>query len=106
MRIFYLLTAFCFSSFLSMAQGTSGYSGTGANINVDNYQIYWRVNPDSSKGIKGIVKIKFIVVSSYAKKLGNKLSKEFIYLPHIASIHFIINAPSFPLQGFGASPKK
>ena len=68
MRIFYLLTAFCFSSFLSMAQGTSGKSGTGANINVDNYQIYWRVNPDSIDvktpldslaAIKGVVKIKF-----------------------------------------------
>ena len=61
MRIFYLLTAFCFSSFLgAAAQGTSGYSGTGANIDVDNYQIYWRINPDSaSKGIKGFVKIKF-----------------------------------------------
>ena len=68
MRIFYLLTVFCFSSFLSMAQGTSGKSGTGANINVDNYQIYWRVNPDSIDvktpldslaAIKGVVKIKF-----------------------------------------------
>ncbi len=38
---------------------TSGYSGTGSNIDVDNYQIYWRINPDSALGIKGVVKIKF-----------------------------------------------
>lgn len=59
MRIFYLLAAFCFSSLVSPSQGTSGNSGTGANIDVDNYQIYWRINPDSLKGIKGEVKIKF-----------------------------------------------
>ncbi|MBC7507393.1 MAG: hypothetical protein H7320_01380, partial [Ferruginibacter sp.] len=71
MRIFYLSMAFCFCSLISIAQGTSGYSGTGSNINVDNYQIYWRVNPDSIDAkvpvtpldslaaIKGIVKIKF-----------------------------------------------
>lgn len=59
MRIFSLLIAFCFSSILSNAQGTSGFSGTGANINVDNYQIYWRINPDSALGITGTVKIKF-----------------------------------------------
>lgn len=59
MRIFYLLLAFSFSSLFSQAQGTTGFSGTGANIDVDNYQIYWRINPDSSIGIKGVVKIKF-----------------------------------------------
>ena len=59
MRIFSLFIAFCFTSFLSIAQGTSGKSGTGANIDVDNYQIYWRVDPDSALGIKGTVKIKF-----------------------------------------------
>ena len=59
MRIFYLLIVFCFSSLAGAAQGTTGYSGTGANINVDNYQIYWRVDPDSALGIKGTVKIKF-----------------------------------------------
>ncbi|MFC4262616.1 M1 family aminopeptidase [Ferruginibacter yonginensis] len=39
---------------------TTGSSGTGANIDVDNYQIWWRINPDSTaKGIKGVVTIKF-----------------------------------------------
>lgn len=64
MRIFYLLIAFTFSSFFSKAQGTTGYSGTGSNINVDNYQIWWRLNPDSALGIKGVVTIKFKTVVS------------------------------------------
>ncbi len=60
MRIFYFLVLFCFSSFLCFAQVTSGSSGTGANINVDNYQIWWRINPDSAtKSMKGVVTIKF-----------------------------------------------
>ncbi len=65
MRIFYFLTALIFLSQTSFGQ-TSGFSGTGANINVDNYQIWWRVNPDTVDGsnaalpwIKGVVKIKF-----------------------------------------------
>ena len=59
MRNFYLLIAFSFISILSLGQSTTGFSGTGANINVDNYQIYWRINPDSALGIKGTVKVKF-----------------------------------------------
>lgn len=59
MRNFYLLIAFSLISILSLGQGTTGFSGTGANIDVDNYQIYWRINPDSALGIKGTVKIKF-----------------------------------------------
>ena len=77
MRIFYLLTAFCFSSFLSMAQGTSGKSGTGANINVDNYQIYWRVNPDSLLGIKGTVKIKFKTTTANVTNISFDLRSTF-----------------------------
>ena len=78
MRIFYLFTAFCFFNLLSSAQGTTGFSGTGVNIDVYNYQIYWRVNPDSSsKGIKGVVKIKFKTtvanVSSVSFDLGNSM---------------------------------
>jgi aminopeptidase N len=59
MRIFYFLIAFSFSSFLGYGQGTTGFSGTGANIDVDNYEIFWRINPDSTLGIKGTVKVKF-----------------------------------------------
>ncbi len=59
MRNFYLLIAFSLISILSLGQGTTGFSGTGANIDVDNYQIYWRINPDSALGITGTVKIKF-----------------------------------------------
>ena len=77
MRIFYLLIVFCFSSFVCFAQGTSGKSGTGANINVDNYQIYWRVNPDSALGIKGTVKIKFTTTSANITNISFDLRNTF-----------------------------
>lgn len=59
MRIFYLIIGFFFLSQTLQAQ-TTGSSGTGANIDVYNYQIWWRINPDSAvKAIKGVVMIKF-----------------------------------------------
>ncbi len=40
---------------------SSGFSGTGSNIDVIYHKIYWRINPDSSvKYIKGSVQTNFI----------------------------------------------
>lgn len=39
---------------------STGYSGTAANINVIYHKIYWRINPDSTKYIKGYVQTNFI----------------------------------------------
>lgn len=64
MRKFYLFAAFILSSFFSIAQGTTGFSGTGANIDVKNYQIWWRIAPDSALGIKGVVNISFTTTDS------------------------------------------
>lgn len=38
---------------------STGYSGTGANIDVLYHKIYWRINPDSTKYIKGSVQTNF-----------------------------------------------
>ena len=76
MRNFYLLAAFSFISILSLGQGTTGFSGTGANINVDNYQIYWRINPDSALGLKGTVKIKFKTTAANVNSITFDLRKK------------------------------
>ncbi len=73
MRILYFLIFFTLSSFLSYGQ-TTGNSKTGGNINVDNYQIWWRINPDSAKGIKGVVKIKFKTAVANVSKISFDLS--------------------------------
>ncbi len=38
---------------------STGTSGTGANIDVIYHRIYWRINPDSTKYIKGSVQTNF-----------------------------------------------
>ena len=77
MRIFYLLIAFTFSTLFSHAQGTTGFSGTGSNIDVDNYQIFWRINPDSLLGLKGSVKIKFRTTTANVTSVSFDLRNTF-----------------------------
>ncbi len=40
-------------------QRTTGISGTGANIDVIYHKVFWRINPDSVKYIKGSVQTNF-----------------------------------------------
>ena len=46
-----------------IAQST-GFSGTGSNIDVQYHRIYWRINPDSTKYIKGYVFTKFKTIQA------------------------------------------
>ncbi len=43
---------------------TSGTSGTGDNINVLYHKIYWRINPDSTKYIRGSVQTNFKTIQA------------------------------------------
>lgn len=43
---------------------STGYSGTGANIDVIYHKIYWRINPDSTKYIKGWVQTNFRTIQA------------------------------------------
>lgn len=59
---------------LSAFSQTTGFSGTGANIDVTYQRCEWRINPDSaSKGIKGDVTVYFVTkvanVSSFTLDL-------------------------------------
>jgi hypothetical protein len=81
MRKLYFLMVMLFTTISIFAQ-TTGFSGTGANIDVDNYQIWWRINPDSTttaaRGIRGVVTIKFKTtvanVSSITLDLASSLA--------------------------------
>ncbi len=48
----------------SIAPETSGTSGTGANINVLYHKIYWRINPDSTKYVRGWVQTNFKTIQA------------------------------------------
>lgn len=43
---------------------STGTSGTGANIDVIYHKIYWRINPDSTKYIKGSVQTNFKTIQN------------------------------------------
>ncbi|RZA01032.1 MAG: T9SS type A sorting domain-containing protein [Sphingobacteriaceae bacterium] len=43
----------------SVAERSSGQSGTGSNIDVVYHRAWWRINPDSAKAIRGIVTTYF-----------------------------------------------
>jgi hypothetical protein len=43
---------------------SSGFSGTGANMDVLYHKIYWRINPDSTKYIKGSVQTNFKTIQN------------------------------------------
>ncbi|MBK8953130.1 MAG: T9SS type A sorting domain-containing protein [Chitinophagaceae bacterium] len=43
----------------TISNESTGYSGTGANMDVLYHKIYWRINPDSIKYIKGWVQTNF-----------------------------------------------
>lgn len=55
---------------------TSGYSGTGDNIDVTYYRCQWRINPDSaSKGIKGSVTVYFVTTVAGVSQVSLDLNK-------------------------------
>ena len=43
---------------------TSGFSGTGSNIDVLYHKIFWRINPDSTKYIRGSVQTNFKTITA------------------------------------------
>lgn len=47
------------NSTVTVSNESTGYSGTGANMDVLYHKIYWRINPDSTKYIKGWVQTNF-----------------------------------------------
>lgn len=55
---------------------TTGFSGSGVNIDVIYYRCEWRINPDSvSKGIKGAVTVYFVTVDDNISQISLDLNK-------------------------------
>lgn len=54
---------------------SSGFSGTGANINVLYHRIFWRINPDSSvRYIKGSVFTRFVTTRNNTSSISFDLN--------------------------------
>ena len=80
MKNLFFLICLCFSYSFSFAQGTSGFSGTGANIDVVYHRINWTINPNGTANY-----ISGTVVTYFKTKQAN-----------VSSIKFDLNSSSFP----------
>lgn len=56
---------------------TSGYSGTGANIDVKAHKIWWRINPDSNLYIRGDVQTNFLTIQNNVSNISFDLNSVF-----------------------------
>ena len=76
---------------------TTGTSGSGANIDVKHHTIYWRVNPDSTKYIRGTVTTKFLTKVANVSAITFDLNKtSFNNTGLVVNYHGVAVAKSFP----------
>lgn len=79
---------------------TSGTSGSGANIDVKHHNIYWRINPDSTKYIRGTVTTKFLTKASNVSTITFDLNKtSFNNTGLVVKYHGNTISKSFPTSG-------
>lgn len=79
---------------------TSGTSGSGANIDVKHHNIYWRINPDSTKYIRGTVTTKFLTKASNVSTITFDLNKtSFNNTGLVVKYHGNTITKSFPTSG-------
>ncbi|MBP2282494.1 aminopeptidase N [Flavobacterium sp. CG_23.5] len=79
---------------------TTGTSGSGANIDVKRHTIYWRVNPDSTKYIRGTVTTKFLTKVANVSTITFDLNKtSFNNTGLVVNYHGVSVAKSFPTSG-------
>lgn len=97
---FFWLLSLLLGGLLGVKAQTSGNSGTGANIDVKHHTIYWRVNPDSTKYIRGTITTKFLTKASNVSSLTfdlNKASFNNAFL--VVKYHGAVVSKSFPSSG-------
>lgn len=96
-----LLFALFFSFTLSAVfSQTTGYSGTGKNIDVTYQRCEWRINPDSaSKGIKGNVTVYFVTKAASVSSFTLDLRRSAFNGSVSAKYHGAATTVTFPTTG-------
>jgi len=97
----YFLAALLFLNQLVSAQGTTGYSGTGANINVVYHRCNWTIDPNSAtKTITGTVTTYFKTTQANVSAISFDLNKtSFNNGSLVITYHGTVCAKSFPSSG-------
>lgn len=97
LHLSFLFSVMLFSSLFSQ---TTGNSGTGANIDVKKHTIYWRINPDSTKYIRGTVTTKFLTKAASVSTITFDLNKtSFNNTGLVVKYHGATITKSFPTTG-------
>ncbi|TGD58600.1 M1 family aminopeptidase [Flavobacterium humi] len=95
-----LLFVMAGASFMSARAQTSGTSGSGANIDVKHHNVYWRINPDSTKYIRGTVTTKFLTKTANVSTITFDLNKtSFNNTGLVVKYHGATVSKSFPSSG-------
>lgn len=94
-----LLLAIISSSFV-LAQGSSGFSGTGANIDVKYHRFVWTINPDAAKNISGSVTTYFVTTKSNVNIINFDFNKSSFNNASL-SVHYhgVAVTATFPSSG-------
>ncbi len=89
------------STIYSPTGATSGYSGTGSNINVVYQRCNWTINPDAStKTISGVVTVKFLTMQNFVSSITLDLNKaSFENSNLVVKYHGNTVSKSFPSTG-------
>lgn len=99
-RLFLGFLGLLLGSTLGTFAQTSGNSGTGANIDVKHHNVYWRVNPDSTKYIRGTITTKFVTKASNVSTITFDLNKtSFNNASLVVKYHGAVVSKSFPSSG-------
>ncbi len=96
-----LMLASVVLSFVSFSQPTTGYSGTGANIDVKYYRCEWTINPaDATKTLSGTVTVYFQTVVNNVSQISLDFRKSsFNNAGLVVNYHGSPVARSFPSAG-------
>ncbi len=82
------------------AQGTTGYTGTGANIDVKYHRFDWTINPDVAKNLSGSVTTYFVTTANNVSVINFDFNKSsFGNASLIVKYHGTTISSSFPSSG-------
>lgn len=91
---------FFLSESVLLAQGSSGFSGTGSNIDVKYHRFTWTIDPDAAKKLSGSVTTYFVTTQNNVNAINFDFNKSSFNNGSLSvSYHGAAVTASFPSSG-------
>lgn len=91
---------FFLSESVLLAQGSSGFSGTGSNIDVKYHRFTWTIDPDVAKKLSGSVTTYFVTTQNNVNAINFDFNKSSFNNGNLSvSYHGVAVTASFPSSG-------